>query len=218
MLFRRISPFVRKILFGVVVLTLSLVTVLWQTTNAFSQDSPQPETQDTSHAELIVRDRGNIAVNQVRFTRIEYAGQCPGTAYVPSKLEAQFVSHRTPPAANRRVVIKNVSKGLESDPYPFTDREYNRDRYSESFDIRINYKHTSRNFSMIGGENQLEYAIMDANKTPIEQGNFAVQVSINDRGVIQRDMVCRDEFKCEIERRDDREDRICRTLTTCNCP
>ncbi|MBE9116187.1 hypothetical protein IQ249_09795 [Lusitaniella coriacea LEGE 07157] len=210
--------FSRKIALGLIALTLSLVTVLLPTTNAFSQDSPPVESPNTSQAELIVRDRGNIAINEVKFTRVDYVGQCPGNAYLPAKLEAQFVSHNTPPAANRRVVIKNVSKGLASDPYPFTDREYSHDRYSEGFGIRINYEHNSRNFSMIGGNNQLEYAIIDANKNPIEQGSFAVQVSINDRGTIQRDMICRDEFKCEIERRDDRENRICRTLTTCNCP
>lgn len=205
-----ISSLKKILILSLIALTLSIFIAFIPKIAAFSQEPNQ--------AEILVRDRGGITVNQATFNRIEYVGQCPGVAYIPSELEAQFVSQTTPPAPGRRVIARNVTKGINSDPYPFTDREYDEGRYSEGFDIQIGYNHSQRNFSVINGENQLEYEIKEANGNSVERGMFLFQVSVNDQGLFARDAICREEWNCTDEQRGDRKDRICRPFRTCQCP
>jgi hypothetical protein len=206
----RIPSFKKIVVLSLVALVLPLLTLFWQTTTAFSQE--------TTQAEIVVRDRGGIAVNQVNFNRVEYVGQCSGLVYVPSELRAQFVSNTTPPASGRRAIVRNVTKGINSNPYPFTDREYSQGRYSEGFDIQIGYEHNQRDFSVIVGENQLEYEIKESNGNIIERGTFPIQVSVNDQGIFAREAICREEWNCTEEQHGDRKDRICHPLRTCQCP
>jgi hypothetical protein len=191
-------------------LILSILVLVFQASPLFSQQSES--------AEILVKERGGIALNQANFNRVEYVGQCAGAAYLPSKVSAQFVSNTTPPAVGRRALIRNVTEGISSDPYPFTDREYERDRYSEGFTLQIGYNHSQQDFSVINGENQLEYEIKEANGDLVERGTITLQVSVNEQGVFPRDAICREEWQCTNERRDNRTDRICRTHRSCQCP
>ena len=191
-------------------LILTVVILVFHQQPTFSQPS--------NSAEILVKDSGGISVNQASFTRVEYVGQCTGETYVPSKIAAQFVSNTTPPASGRRAIIRNVTRGMNSDPYPFTDREYNSGRYSEGFNLQIGYSHSQRDFSVINGENQLEYEIKENNGNIAERGTIDLQVSIGDEGIFSRNSVCREEWQCVDERRDDRTDRVCRTHRICECP
>ncbi|MDY6785991.1 MAG: hypothetical protein SW833_26165 [Cyanobacteriota bacterium] len=197
-------------LLGLSTLILTIFLLAFHQQPTFSQSS--------NSAEILVKDRGGIAINRAHFSRVEYVGQCTGETYVPSKLAAQFVSNTTPPASGRRAIIRNITRGMNSNPYPFTDREYSSGSYSEGFDLQIGYSHSQRDFSVINGENRLEYEIKESNGNITERGTINLQVSIDDEGVFSRNSICREEWQCVDERRDDRDDRVCRTNRICTCP
>ncbi|MBD2580368.1 hypothetical protein [Oscillatoria sp. FACHB-1406] len=175
-------------------------------------------SQTGAQAEILVRDRGGILSNRASFDRVQYVGQCSGVTYVPGELRAQFVSATTPPAPGLRALLRNATRGIGGDTLPFTDREYDEGRYSEGFDLKIDYEHNQRNFSVITGTNEIEYEIKQGNNNVLESGKITLEVSVNDRGFIQRDAVCSEDWKCTDETRGDRKDRICRPFNSCSCP
>lgn len=178
-------------------------------------------------AELRVRTQTGYQTNQVEFRRVEYVGQCPGTSISSGPLRGEFVSDTTPPAPGRRVIIRNVTEGMKRDPSPFTDRDYSKGQYSQSFDFGIDDRHRTRTFSVFEGENEFEYEIREKDKV-IEQGSFTADVLIQDVGVFPRDAICSNELKCRNElvdcgtnddgsRRQQTRER-CYTTTNCRCP
>lgn len=185
-------------------------------------------------AELQVKNGNTYDINAIFFKRAEYVGQCPGTGITPGVVKARFVSRATPTAPKRRVTIKNTTEGISTDPYPFTDREYAKSEYSQGFDISFGDKHKGRTFSVLEGENNLEYEIRDREKV-VELGSITAEVSVEDLGVFSRDVVCEDKVVCKDEtyydydddddksmnrkpRRRERTRRVCRTVNECNCP
>lgn len=78
-------------------------------------------------------------------------GQCSGVVLSPGTLKARVTSGLTPSAAKRRVIIKNVTDGMDKDPYPYTDRSYDAGLYSEDFDFSIGDKHKTWTFSVLEG-------------------------------------------------------------------
>ncbi|MEW6491224.1 MAG: hypothetical protein AB1589_01550 [Cyanobacteriota bacterium] len=176
---------------------------------------------------LRVRSQTGYQENQIEFKRVEYVGQCPGTDISSSSLSSEFVSETTPPAPGRRVIIRNVTQGMNSDPYPFTDREYEKGQASESFKFGISDRHRSQSLSVFEGKNQFEYEIRDKN-TAIEQGTLTVDVAVKDMGVFPREAICSDQVQCRDEsvdcgKNDDGSRRRgkrqrCYTTTNCQCP
>ena len=102
---------------------------------------------------------------------------------------------------------------MNNDPYPYTNRKYDKGEYSEGFDFAIGKKHHTRSFSVIEGENQFKYEIME-NDRAIEQDSFTARVLITDGGVVSRNRVCQDRWEC----RGSGKHRVCRTVTSCSCP
>lgn len=178
-------------------------------------------------AELQVRSRTGYKTNRVEFRRVEYVGQCPGIEITSGTLRGEFISEETPPAPGRRVRIRNVTRGMSGDPYPFTDREYSRGKVSEAFEFGINDRHRGQTFSVLEGENELEFEIYQDNRV-IEEGTFAIDVAINDVGVFPREAICSESVQCREEevvcgKNDDGSPRRgtrerCFTVTDCKCP
>ena len=104
--------------------------------------------QQTNEAQFRVKNENAFNINLIQFKRVEYVGTCPGTVISPDSQSARFVSSKTPPGPNRRVMIKNVTDGMETNPYPYTDRGYNKGEFSEDFAFKLGNSHKTRTFSV----------------------------------------------------------------------
>ncbi|MEH2358508.1 MAG: hypothetical protein V7K58_02120 [Nostoc sp.] len=144
-----------------------------------AQLSPQPQ----SSTDLGWEFAGIRQLNKASIQEIEYDGECPGKD--SGSIKAWFTSSKTPPAPKRRVFIKNVTRGLESDPYPYTDREYQKGKSSESTQIAFGTSHRGSNFIVMEGENEFQYEIKE-NKKVIDSGSFTAVID-KDLDVRRRD-------------------------------
>lgn len=133
---------------------------------------PPLMAQFTPEAGWIVR--GQQELNYIPITEIKYDGECPGKEDNPSQ-DVWFYSSQTTPAPGRRVVVRNVTRGLASDPYPYTDREYEEGRQSERARMTFGTEHRGQYFVALDGENQFEYEIKQ-NDLVIESGSFTAVV------------------------------------------
>ncbi|NEO91810.1 MAG: hypothetical protein F6K56_16825 [Moorea sp. SIO3G5] len=119
---------------------------------------------------------GSRELNQVEIHETKYKGECPG--YSLSSREARFTSSTTPPARKRRVIVRNITRGVASDPYPFTDREYYEGRSSEGTQMIFGTKHHSKYFRVLNGENKFEYEIKERDRV-LESGVFTAVIKRN---------------------------------------
>ncbi len=130
-------------------------------------------------------------LNTATIHRTVYYGTCPGLYESP--VEAFFLSETTPAAAGRRVTVRNVSFGMDNNPYPYTDRGYTNGRSEHTY-LAIGTKHRTRTFSMTSGENELEYTVFE-NGQPLEQGRFLMQIQLEERR-IPRNEICNWQDRC----------------------
>lgn len=107
------------------------------------------------------------------------------TSYlVPLQAGARFFSDRTPPAPGHRVTLINTTPGFDGEP--FTERDYSDAAGSELILLLPSAEHQTRTFSVLPGslaapkQNDFRYEIRNASGEVVEQGNFAVQVGLND--------------------------------------
>ena len=147
--------------------------------------------QQTNEAQFRVKNENAFNINLIQFKRVEYIGTCAGTVFSPDSQSARFVSSKTPPGPNRRVMIKNVTDGMETNPYPYTDRGYNKGEFSEDFAFKLGNSHKTRTFSVLEGENKFLYEIKENNQV-IEQGALTAEVSIQSLGTFPRERICQD--------------------------
>ncbi|NEQ81660.1 MAG: hypothetical protein F6K26_15820, partial [Moorea sp. SIO2I5] len=119
---------------------------------------------------------GSRELNQVEIHETKYKGECPGYSW--SSREARFTSSTTPPARKRRVIVRNITRGVASDPYPYTDREYYEGRSSEGTEIIFGTKHHSKYFRVLDGENKFEYEIKERDRV-LESGVFTAVIKRN---------------------------------------
>lgn len=181
--------------------------------------------QPTETAQFRVKNENSFNINLIQFKRTEYVGQCPGTGYSPDSQSARFVSLKTPPGPNRRVIIKNVTDGMESDPYPYTDRSYNKGEFSEDFGFKLGNKHRGKTFSVLEGVNKFTYEIKEGSRS-IEEGTLTAEVSIQNLGTFPRGQVCQEKLNCQNPSNNcyDRRGRkitcpqVCYPIRTCSCP
>ncbi|MBD0341715.1 MAG: hypothetical protein ICV61_12725, partial [Microcoleus sp. Co-bin12] len=94
-----------------------------------------------------------------------------------------------------RVMIKNVTDGMETNPYPYTDRGYDKGEFSEDFAFKLGNSHKTRTFSVLEGENKFLYEIKENNQV-IEQGALTAEVSIQSLGTFPREQICQDRVEC----------------------
>lgn len=87
---------------------------------------------------------------------------------------ATFISN-TPPAPGLRVAIRNVTPGIDQNPSPHTDREYDKPPTSEGFKVSLGTIHRGRFLAVQPGENHFSYEIKRGN-TIIESGTFTARI------------------------------------------
>ncbi|NEP48334.1 MAG: hypothetical protein F6K65_05645 [Moorea sp. SIO3C2] len=119
---------------------------------------------------------GSRELNQVEINETKYKGECPG--YRRSSREARFTSSTTPPARKRRVIVRNITRGVASDPFPYTDREYDDGRSSEGTRMSFGTRHDSKEFHVLDGENTFEYEIKERDRV-LESGVFTAVIKRN---------------------------------------
>jgi len=180
--------------------------------------------QQTNEALFRVKNENAFNINLIQFKRVEYIGACAGTVFSPDSQSARFVSSKTPPGPNRRVMIKNVTDGMETNPYPYTDRGYDKGEFSEDFGFKLGNSHKTRTFSVLEGENKFLYEIKENNQV-IEQGALTAEVSIQSLGTFPRERICQDRVECrdtsycrDSKRRKRSCRRECFPVQQCRCP
>jgi hypothetical protein len=137
---------------------------------------------------------GSITFNKATIDITNFIGQCPGRDV--SKVETYFLTDKTPIAPSRRVVIRNISKTVANNPYPFADREYDRDGKSEGTIFYPAFNHDQRILAVSEGKNTFDFIISDNNKSKfVSSGVFDVNVTFNRREV-ERNRVCRWVQRC----------------------
>jgi hypothetical protein len=143
-------------------------------------------------AEVGLEFEGVRELNQVALAEMIYQGECPGTD--TGEIVARFTSTKTPPAPGRRVVVKAVTRGLGSDPFPYTDREYEKGRASEATRLTFGTRHDGAGLRVLPGENQFEYEIKEGGRV-IDAGSFTAQIEKRQQ-TTQRDAAPRTEQVC----------------------
>jgi hypothetical protein len=94
------------------------------------------------------------------------------------RLKARFVSNKTLPAPGLRVIVRNLSIGGNTIPY--TDREYEDNRFSEKFYIFPYNEHRMKYLAVTKGDNRMSYEIKRGNQV-LESGEFIVKIAVEDR-------------------------------------
>ncbi len=119
---------------------------------------------------------GQSELNQIVVPLFRYVGECPSSKIYADKVKAWFTSSTQPPRKDRKVIIKNISRGMSPDNFPFTERDYSKGRSAESTDITFGTGHRGRVFVVRDNENEFEYEIRE-NNSVVERGQFSAFVS-----------------------------------------
>ncbi|MEY3870538.1 MAG: hypothetical protein ACRCT1_12020 [Microcoleaceae cyanobacterium] len=186
------------------------------------------EVESQNQAQILVRNENSLDANLVKFKQVEYVGQCPGTVITGNIPKGRFQSSTTSPNSNRRVIIKNVTLGMENNPYPYTDRNYDTGEFSERFDFGLDSRHRTKSLSVVEGENQFKYTIQqkeNENENIVEEGELMVKVEIQNLGVFPRSAICEEKVTCEEGNKNYHKNsqhnwqgKSCYTTTRCHCP
>ncbi|MEG4485196.1 hypothetical protein [Microcoleus sp. D2_18a_B4] len=141
---------------------------------------------------------GAITTLLVTTTYSVNSGKCIGQLYVPNSAsrsrtheqqvfgKAAFISHTTLPAPGLRVIIRNVTSGIDKNPYPYTDREYDKSRISEGFKVYFDSEHKSSHLAVKPGNNDFSYEIKRGN-TIIESGTFTARIDRRTQSITRND-------------------------------
>ncbi len=109
------------------------------------------------------------------------------TYLVPVEASSRFISDATPPAPGRRVIIRNVTQGLSSEP--FSDRAYDNDLGSELILLKPGRSHETKTFTVIPGQisaplqNTFRYEIRENDGTVLESSEFSLRIGISDKPI-----------------------------------
>lgn len=115
------------------------------------------------------------SLNKVTLPGVQYTGECSSDPIYPA-LSASFISQTTPPARFTRVIVKNITPGVSTNPYPYTDREYDERRPTSQFTrMEFGSDHRGKSFSIVEGKNTFEYAIKQRDRI-LETGTFAATI------------------------------------------
>jgi hypothetical protein len=145
----------------------AMATVAEPTTNAIPNNSTNASTIGWEF-------EGESQLNQGKLTETVYFGECSGieAEFKP----ARFTSTKTQPDNKRRVIVRNITRGLASDPLPYTNREYQTGRASEATQIEFGTKHSPKRFRVLPGANEFEYEVRDRKKV-IDSGRFTATIA-----------------------------------------
>ena len=159
---------------------------------------------------------GNAQVNNFVIPEIIYTGECPGRKL--GSQEALFFSNTTTTAADRRVIITNVTRGLKRDPLPYTDREYESGA-SEGTKVTLGAEHEEKNFVVLTGLNQFQYEIVQVEdndfETVLEEGTFTATAEKTQR-YVERNKEPKEETYCPDDKKYcEKEEKKVRTVYRC---
>ncbi|MEG4501387.1 hypothetical protein QUB05_29965 [Microcoleus sp. F10-C6] len=192
------SILTRKAKFVSTVMGISLlsVPVLSDITNA---QSPPPalqtglQFQDSEEFNV-----GAVTTLSVTTTYQVDSGKCNGQFYFPNTEthsrnheelvfgRAAFISQTTPPAPGLRVTIRNVTPGLDRNPYPYTEREYKKAPMSERFKVSFDIQHRGNHLAVQPGNNDFSYEIKRGD-TVIESGTFTSRIDRKNQSITRID-------------------------------
>ncbi|NJN61651.1 MAG: hypothetical protein HC795_09130 [Coleofasciculaceae cyanobacterium RL_1_1] len=121
---------------------------------------------------------GNPTLNALSLPVYRYVGECPGGGV--GRITAAFRSTMTQPTEDLEVTIRNVTAGIDDDPYPNIERDYDESSTSDRADIGFSANQIRvfigrRTMAVMPGLNQFEYEIKDGDRV-VEQGEFATRV------------------------------------------
>lgn len=118
-------------------------------------------------------------LNQAKATATKSVGDCARESEEPVHLKAYFLSSVTPPAAGRRVVISNITEGVNPSKAPYTDREYDKGRVSQGITMTPGYDHHGSALVFIPNQvNEFGFEILE-NKQVVERGSFQAVINVN---------------------------------------
>jgi hypothetical protein len=123
---------------------------------------------------------GESQLNQVKIAETEYVGDCEG--FDTEVKTARFTSSQTRSGDKRRVIVRNITRGLPSDPAPYTNREYYQGRASEATKMEFGTKHSSKRFRVLPGTNEFEFEIRDRDRV-IDAGRFTALIEKDTRKI-----------------------------------
>ncbi|MEM8831299.1 MAG: serine protease [Cyanobacteria bacterium P01_G01_bin.19] len=161
---------------------------------------------------------GSAEINKFTIAETIYIGECPGVKLETQ--EATFFSHNTQTSPGRRVIITNVTRGLNRDPFPYTDREYERGQISEKTRIAFGSQHSRRKFVVLPGKNLFRYEIVQTEdnsdlETVLEEGTFSA-VAQKKSFYVRRDKKPVEEIYCsDNDRYCDKEEQKVRRVYKC---
>jgi tetratricopeptide (TPR) repeat protein len=111
---------------------------------------------------------------------LEFAGsQTRNVGTVAEGFRAWFVSPTLPPAPNLRVIIRNVTPGMNPKPFPYTNRIYDNGWISEELILGFGTKHDGDAFVLMDGKNDLTYEIKQGDRV-LESGSFSATITRRD--------------------------------------
>ncbi|MEG4803617.1 hypothetical protein QUB63_31220 [Microcoleus sp. ARI1-B5] len=183
-----------RFVFTVMGISLLSVPILPHITNA---QSPPPALQTGLQFERSEEfNVGAITTLSVSETYQVDSGKCVGQFYFsnwqthsrtyeePILGKAAFISQTTLPAPGLRVIIRNVTPGIDKNPYPYTDREYDTAPVSEGFKVSFDIQHRNRYLAVQPGNNEFSYEIKRGN-TIIESGTFTARIDRRNQSIIR---------------------------------
>jgi hypothetical protein len=141
---------------------------------------------------FVAESDGGPRTDALVFHKIIHTGPCPGTTLNP--VRGHFFDQDVATAPGRRVRIVNVTPGMSTDPYPFTDRKYQNGDRSEKIDFLPRSEHGDRYFSVLEGLNDFEVTYLDGGRT-VGSTTFQFPVVIETTQQT-RWPVCRVENRC----------------------
>lgn len=138
--------------------------------------------QSTAHAQFFegagIESATSNSIRYATLDRTIYSGECP--ALINHAATSYFVSDNFPPSPGLRLRLTNMSRGLSPDSPPFTVRDYNKGRASQSFDMVIGTKHRGKYFVVREGRNVMQYEILKGGSV-VNTGTFDFAVQVQTR-------------------------------------
>jgi hypothetical protein len=183
---KALIPIKSKLIFNFII--LSLLTI-FRTPSSVNAQSPRSLLQTgLEFQDSPLFNVGSITTLFVTETFTFDAGSCVGQVYFPrierstrtymdeESARARFISITTPPAPGLRVVIRNITQGIDQNSIPYTDREYDKPPLSQEFKLRLGKSHSSRYLAVQEGKNNFSYEIKSKDSV-IESGTFTASIN-----------------------------------------
>jgi hypothetical protein len=171
------------------IFVFSTSLILIQSLESWGQSLP-------TESEIGFEVEGQSELNQIVVPLFRYVGECPSSKIYAGRVKAWFTSSSQSPRNGRKVIIRNISRGMSPDNFPFTERDYSKGRSSESTNITFGTQHRDSVFVVRDDSNEFEYEIREDNSV-VERGQFSAFVNRSSTvSEISREATERDKGYC----------------------